>query len=247
MARPSGTVTFLFTDIEGSTRRWDRDRHAMSAALARHDAILRDAIARHGGFLFKTVGDAFCAAFATAAEAAGAALDVQRGLHEADFTAVGGVPVRAALHTGAAEERDGDYFGPAVNRIARLLAIGHGGQILVSRTTADLLQGDLPEASHLRDLGAHRLRDLAHAEHVFQLEVPELPQTFPALRSLGGFPNNLPPQLTSFVRREHEIAEIADLLREHRLVTLLGTGGSGKTRCALAAGADMLERFADGV
>lgn len=247
MARPSGTVTFLFTDIEGSTQRWDRDRHAMGAALARHDAILRDAIAKHGGFLFKAVGDGFCAAFATAAEAARAALEAQRALHEADFTAVGGVPVRAALHTGAAEERDGDYFGPAVNRIARLLAIGHGGQILVSRTTADLLQGDLPEASHLRDLGAHRLRDLAHAEHVFQLDVPELPQTFPALRSLGGFPNNLPPQLTSFVGREHEIAEIADLLREHRLVTLVGAGGSGKTRCALAAGADLLERFTDGV
>jgi predicted ATPase/class 3 adenylate cyclase len=246
-ARPTGTVTFLFTDIEGSTQRWERDRDAMSAALTRHDEILRDAIVDHGGFLFKTVGDAFCAAFATAGDAAAAAIGAQRALDAADFGDVGGVRVRAALHTGAADERGGDYFGPAVNRVARLLAIGHGGQILLSQTTTDLLQGELPGESRLRDLGAHRLRDLANPEHVYQVDVPGLPQTFPALRSLGGFPNNLPSQLTSFVGREGELAEIKALLLEHRLVTLVGTGGAGKTRCALAAGADLLERFNDGV
>jgi predicted ATPase/class 3 adenylate cyclase len=246
-ALPTGTVTFLFTDIEGSTQRWERDRDAMSAALARHDAVVRGAIESHGGFLFKTVGDAFCAAFATAAGAIGAALDAQRALHAADFSSVEGVRVRMALHTGAAEVRDGDYFGPAVNRTARLLAVGHGGQVLVSGTTADLLQGEMPGQSALRDLGSHRLRDLAHAERVYQAEAADLPAAFPALRSIGGLPNNLPAQLTSFVGREREEAEIAALLRQHRLVTLVGSGGAGKTRCAIHAGAEQLENFSDGV
>ncbi len=245
--RPSGTVTFLFTDIEGSTQRWERDRDAMSAALARHDAILRNAIESGGGFLFKTVGDAFCAAFPTAPGALAAALAAQRALAAEDFAAAGGVPVRAALHAGVAEQRDGDYFGPAVNRVARLLAIGHGGQILVSRTAADLLHGEMPSDVSLRDLGAHLLRDLAHPERVYQVEATGLAAEFPALRSLGGLPNNLPAQLTSFVGRERDLAEIAALLRDHRLVTLVGSGGSGKTRCAIQSAAELLESFADGV
>ena len=246
-AHPTGTVTFLFTDIEGSTQRWERDRDAMNAALARHDALLRAAISAHGGDVFKTVGDAFCAAFVTAGDAIAAARDAQRELQRTDFSAIGGMLVRMALHTGAAEERDGDYFGPAVNRVARLLSIGHGGQVLVSRTSADLLQGELPEEIGLLDLGAHQLKDLARQEQVHQLTAPGLPATFPALRSLGNLPNNLPRQLTSFVGRDQEVAEIRELVQGHRLVTLVGTGGAGKTRCAIQVGAEMLEGFSDGV
>ena len=245
--RPTGTVTFLFTDIEGSTRRWERDRNAMSAALARHDALLRPAISARGGFLFKTVGDAFCAAFAIAADAVAAARDAQAALLAEDFSGVDSVLVRMALHTGSAEERDGDYFGPAVNRVARLLAIGHGGQVLVSGTTADLLQEELPSESSLRDLGEHQLKDLARREHVYQLVAPGLLDTFPALRSLEQLPHNLPPQLTSFVGREHDVVEIKRLLDHSRLLTLVGTGGAGKTRCAIQAGAELLDGFGDGV
>src|SRR5580704_4442200 len=166
---PTGTVTFLFSDIEGSTSRWEQNREEMASALARHDALLRAAIERHGGYIFKTIGDAFCATFATAPQAIGAALDAQRALLAEDFSKVGGLRVRMALHTGHAEERDGDYFGPTVNRVARLLAIGHGGQVLVSGVCTALLLGALPPPSSLRDLGAHRLKDLAHPENVHQL------------------------------------------------------------------------------
>ncbi|HEY6325174.1 MAG TPA: adenylate/guanylate cyclase domain-containing protein [Candidatus Cybelea sp.] len=246
-SRPTGTVAFLFTDIEGSTRRWESAPDAMAVALARHDALLRAAIEADNGYVFKVVGDAFCAAFATAPQAAAAALRSARALLEEDFSAVGGMPVRMALHVGAAQERDGDYFGPALNRVARLLAVGHGGQVLVSGTAADLLHDALPPGGTLRDLGSHRLKDLARAERVYQLSGSGLPQTFPALRSLEQMPNNLPSQLTSFVGREAELHEIDALLGEHRLVTLAGTGGSGKTRCAIQAGAELLDRFIDGV
>jgi len=243
----TGTVTFLFTDIEGSTQRWERDRAAMGAALRRHDALMRAAITAHGGEIFKTVGDAFCAVFASAAGAIAASLEAQRALLSEDFSAIDGAFVRMALHTGTAEERDGDYFGPTVNRVARLLGIGHGGQVLVSGTTAELLHGEMPPESGLRDLGAHRLKDLARLEHVHQLVAPELRENFPALRSLDSLPNNLPLQLTSFVGREHDLAEIKTLLHDHRLVTLVGSGGAGKTRCAIQAGAELLDGFADGV
>jgi predicted ATPase/class 3 adenylate cyclase len=246
-AQPSGTVTFLFTDIEGSTERWERAKDAMRAALAAHDELMRAAIAANGGSIFKTVGDEFCAVFATAPAAIAAALDAQRRLQAEDFSAVGGMRVRMALHTGAADERDSDYFGPAVNRAARLLAIGHGGQVLVSRTTADLLDAEMPEATTLRDLGNHQLRGLAGTERVYQLVAPKLPHSFPALRSLGQHPNNLPSQLTSFVGRAEEVATIATLLMEHRLVTLVGAGGAGKTRCAVQVGVEMLDSFEDGV
>jgi class 3 adenylate cyclase len=159
-ALPSGTVTFVFTDIEGSTERWDRYGAAMPIALRRHDELMRSAIVRHGGHVFKTIGDAFCAAFARPGDAVAAVLCLQRAIAAEDFSAVNGLRVRAAIHTGTADERDGDYFGPAVNRIARLLAIGHGGQVLVSGVTTELVQGALPSAAVLRDLGEHRLRDL---------------------------------------------------------------------------------------
>ena len=237
----------MFSDIEGSTARWERDREAMAAALARHDVLMRAAIEQHGGFVFKTIGDAFCAAFATAPQAIGAALDAQRAVLAEDFSTVDGLRVRMALHTGYADERDGDYYGPAVNRVARLLAIGHGGQVLGSGTATDLLQGEMPPQSSLRDLGSHRLKDLARPEQVYQLIAADLPETFPALRSLDELPNNLPRQLTSFVGRDEVLGEIASLIQASPLVTLVGTGGAGKTRCALQVGAEVLDGSGEGV
>ena len=244
---PTGTVTFLFSDIEGSTQRWERDAAAMQNALRRHDELVRSAIAACGGHVFKSIGDGFCAAFADPQRAIAATIAAQRRLAVEDFSAVDGLRVRMALHAGTAEERDADYFGPAVNRIARLLAIGHGGQILVSGTAVELMRDGIPLDVSLRDLGVRRLKDLATPEHVYQLVVPDLPQTFPALRSLDALPNNLRQQLTSFVGREREMAEIKNSLRHHRLVTLVGTGGAGKTRCAEQIGAELVGRFADGV
>lgn len=244
---PTGTVTFLFSDIEGSTERWERDREQMASAVARHDTVVRAAFEARGAYVFKTMGDAFCAAFARPEDAILAALEAQRAIAGEDFSAVSGMHVRMALHTGSATERDGDYFGPAVNRVARILSIGHGGQVLISGTSADLLQGVMPPQTSLRDLGAHRLKDLARPEQVYQLVALDLPQTFPALRSLDQLPNNLPPQLTSFVGREDEVTEIKTLLEQHRFVTLVGTGGAGKTRCAIQVGADLLDGSGDGV
>ncbi|MBC5806047.1 MAG: adenylate/guanylate cyclase domain-containing protein [Candidatus Eremiobacter antarcticus] len=244
---PTGTVTFLFSDIEGSTERWDKHREAMQEALTRHDALLRSVIEVHGGHVFKTIGDAFCAVFQTAPEAIAAALAVQRGIASEDWSSVHGLSVRMAVHTGHAYDRDGDYFGPAVNRVARLLAIGHGGQVLVSGVATELAQGQMPSQATLRDLGAHRLRDLSHPEQVYQLVAPELAADFPPLRSLDALPNNLPLQVTSFVGRDRELAEIKALLGKSRLVSLVGSGGVGKTRIALQVGADLLDSYPDGV
>ena len=246
-SRPSGTVTFAFTDIEGSTQSWERDRAEMQDAVRRHDAIVRAAIAGRGGYVFKTIGDAFCAAFSRPADAIAAMLDVQNALTAEDFSAVDGLSARAAVHTGTADERDGDYFGPAVNRVARLLAIGHGGQVLVSSVTAAMVHGDLPAQATLDDLGEHRLKDLTRPERVYELRAPGLPTGFPPLRSLSGLTTNLPLQLTSFVGRETEIAEVAALARTNRLVTLVGSGGVGKTRTALYVAAHLLEGTSDGV
>jgi predicted ATPase/class 3 adenylate cyclase len=246
-ARPTGTVTFLFSDIEGSTQRWDRDRAAMQDAVRRHDALMRTAIAAHDGYVFKTIGDEFCAAFARPEDAVAAILDAQRALGAEDFSGIDGLRVRAAVHTGTADEREGDYFGPAVNRVARLLAIGYGGQVLVSGVTTDLVQGVLPARVSLRDLGEHRLKDLARPEQVYQLLAPHLTANFPPLRSLDVLPNNLPLQLKSFVGRETEIAEIAALIERHRLVTLVGSGGVGKTRLSLQVAANLLDGSGDGV
>ena len=244
---PTGTVTFLFTDIEGSTKRWERDSAAMSEAVRRHDALLRGAIGERGGYAFKTVGDAFCAAFSRPENAVAAILTAQRALYAEDFSAVEGLQVRAAIHTGTAEEREGDYFGPAVNRVARLLAIAHGGQTLVSGVTVELVQDALPPRTSLRDLGQHRLKDLAHPVQVYQLVAEGLGELFPPLRSLGALPNNLPLQLTSFVGREDEVAGIVDLLGRSRLLTIVGTAGVGKTRAALQAAAELVDGSGDGV
>lgn len=245
---PTGTVTFLFTDIEGSTKLWEDNAPAMQAALARHDELLRRSIEERGGFVFKTVGDAFCCAFATATDALEAALDAQRSLLKEQWGESGPLRVRMALHMGAAEERDGDYFGPPVNRVARLLSAAHGGQVLLSLPTHEMVRDQLPAGMNLADLGEHRLKDLFRPERVFQLVSPDLPSEFPPLRTLDAYRNNLPLQPTPLVGREKEVAQVCDLLRaeETRLLTLTGPGGIGKTRLALQAAADVLEDFTDG-
>jgi predicted ATPase/class 3 adenylate cyclase len=245
--RPTGAVTFLFSDIEGSTARWEDEPEAMGLAVACHDSLVREAIESHDGYVFKTMGDAFCAAFSTAADALGAALDAQRALAAQDFSAVEGLRVRMALHTGQCAERDGDYFGPTVNRVARLLAIAHGEQVVVSGATAELLENRMPQRAQLRDLGKHRLKDLIESERVWQLTAAGLPDLFPPLRSLDSLPNNLPRQPLPLIGREEVLAEIKWLVLERPLVSLVGTGGVGKTRVALQVGADLLGGSEDGV
>ncbi len=246
---PTGTITFLFTDIEGSTRLWERDAKAMQSALTRHDAILHRVIEEQEGHVFKTVGDAFCCAFSTATDALTAALEAQRALFTEEWGFGGGVRVRMALHTGAAEERGGDYFGPPLNRVARLLSAGHGGQVLLSLATQELVRDQLPPDVGLWDLGEQRLKDLFRPERVFQLVADGLPSEFSPLKTLGARPNNLPLQPTPLVGREREVEEIAEWLcsEEARLLTLTGPGGTGKTRVALQVGADLLDEFDDGV
>ena len=248
-APPTGTVTFLFTDLQGSTKLWEQDPSAMRPALARHDTLLREAIETSGGYVFKTVGDAFCAAFVIAPQALQAALDAQLALAAASVETQTPLRVRMALHTGACEERDGDYFGPPLNRVARLMAAGHGGQILLSAATQELTRDALPSSVSLLELGAHRLKDLARSETVFQLLHPSLPAEFPPLRSLDNpdFPNNLPQQPTSFIGREKESAEVKALLAKTHLLTLTGAGGSGKTRLSLQVAVDLLTGEGDGV
>jgi len=247
VALPTGTVTFLFSDIEGSTQRWETNREAMKAALARHEQLMTTAIERRGGYVFKIVGDAFCAAFPTAPDAVRAALDAQLALAKEDFSSVDGLRVRMGLHTGYAEERDADYFGPAVNRVSRLTSIGHGGQILLSGVTRELAHADLPAGAELIDLGSHRLSDLSEPEQVWHLTIEGLAADFPPLKSLDTIPHNLFIQQTSFCGREHDLQELKALLGQHNLLTLLGPGGIGKTRLAVEAGAAVLDQYPDGV
>jgi predicted ATPase/class 3 adenylate cyclase/DNA-binding CsgD family transcriptional regulator len=248
-ALPAGTVTFLLTDVEGSTRLWEDAREAMQQAVARHYEILDEAIARHGGVrpVEQGEGDSVVAAFTRARDGLAAALDAQRALLAEGWPDGAGLAVRMALHTGDARLRDeGNYFGAAVNRCARLRAIAHGGQVLISRATHDLVEDGLPEGAQLSDLGVHRLRDLGRPEHVFMLAHPDLPAIAEPLRSLDARPNNLPTQLSSFIGRGEELAELGEALGEARLLTLTGAGGCGKTRLALQIAADALERYPDG-
>ena len=246
---PSGTVTFLFTDIEGSTRLWETQPEAMAVALKCHDELLRSAIGSCRGHVFKTVGDAFCATFPTASDGVAAALMAQRALGGEPWPEAAKLRVRMALHTGSAEERDGDYFGPVVNRSARLEAAAHGGQVLLSGSTASLVEEVLPEGVALRDLGSHRLKDLGRPEQIFELHAEGLQSTFPPLRTLDNpeLPNNLPQYPSSFVGRTIELAEVRSLVCDHRLVTVAGAGGSGKTRLALQVAAELLDGTGEGV
>lgn len=244
---PTGTVTFLFTDIEGSTRLWAEDSAAMGRALERHDAIVRNGIEAASGYIFSTGGDGFGAAFGRADQALGAAVAIQQALAVETWPDGARIRVRMALHTGEAEERGGDYFGPAVNRAARLMAAGHGGQVLCSGVTAGLATDHLPAGCSLMDLGTHRLRDLTSPEEVHQVVIQGVPEQFPPLHSLETYPGNLPIQATAFVGREREVKELAEQLREARVVTLTGVGGVGKTRLALQAAVEVLPEFRDGV
>jgi predicted ATPase len=226
-------VTFLFTDIEGSTRRWEADAEGMRAALAAHDEVLRQAIEAHGGWLFKHTGDGVCAAFASPRSAVDAAVAAQRALE---------LPVRMGIATGEAELRGADYFGAVLNRAARVMAAGHGGQILLAESTAGLLTG-----VDLLDLGPRRLRDLPNPVGVFQVRAAGLRTEFPALRALDASPGNLRAATTSLIGRESEVAELQAAVKAHRLVTLTGVGGVGKTRLALEVAAGLADEFPDGV
>ncbi len=242
-------MTLLFTDIEGSTRAWEHHPAEMGVALARHEVLVRGAIEGAGGYVFKTVGDAFCAAFTTPASALAAAADAQLALSAEPWPDVTPIRVRMALHSGVCEEREDDYFGPVVNRVARLGSAAHGGQTLLSSSTVELLGGALPAGTTLTDLGEHRLKDLERPMHAFQLNVDGLSTAFPALRSLNSprLHNNLPVQPSSFVGRQSELAQLRILLGDTRLVTLTGAGGAGKTRLALQVAANMLDGSGDGV
>lgn len=244
---PVGTVAFLFTDIVGSTRLWERYQQTMSAALTRHDEIIKVACSP-AGYVFKTVGDSFCVAFESAQEAVSSAMAAQIALTEEVWPENLGLTVRMAIHAGAVESRDGDYFGPAVNRVARLMATAHGGQIVVSQSTAELLGEHLPHGVTLRNIGLHRLRDLGRAETVFQVESPGLRADFPPLLSLDNsqLRHNLPQQTTTFVGRDREMIEVSGLFEKTRLLTITGGGGSGKTRLALQLAADLLKVNSDG-
>ena len=246
MELPVGTITFLFTDIEGSTRLWEHQPEVMRAALAWHDAILQNAITENQGQVFRTVGDAFCAAFADAARALAAATAAQCALYSEDWQLETPLRVRMALHTGAAEARDGDYVGASLNRIGRLLTVCNGGQTLLTQATEQLVRDNLPEDASLIDLGEHRFRDLVRPDRIYQLAAPGLPKSFPPLKTLDATPNNLPVQLTSFVGRVKELEEIRNLLTTSRMLTLIGPGGTGKTRLALQSTAEALETFPDG-
>jgi predicted ATPase len=226
-------MTFLFTDIEGSTRRWEADAEAMRAALAAHDRVLRNAVDAHGGFLFKHTGDGVVAAFASPRSAVDAAVAAQRVLE---------LPVRMGLGTGEAEMRNGNYFGAVVNRAARVMAAGHGGQVLLAESTAALLSG-----VDLLDFGPRRLRDVPMPVGVFQVRAEGLRAEFPPLRALDTTPGNLRPPTTRLIGRESEVDDIQAAVRSHRLVTLTGVGGVGKTRLALEVAARVADEFPDGV
>src|SRR5262245_18822638 len=218
----------------------------MKSALARHDELLRAAVERPDGHVVKTTGDGTHAVFVSSRDALAAALDGQRALANEAWESTGPLRVRMAVHTGEAQERDGDYFGSALNRAARLMACAHGGQVLLSEATCGLVRDEVPAEVELVDLGEHRLRDLSRAERVFQLRAPGIEGEFAHLRSLDAYPGNLPVQLTSFVGREDDIGAVLGALREARIVTLTGVGGVGKTRLALQVAGDVLPGFPEG-
>lgn len=247
---PSGIVTFLFTDIEGSSTLWERDPEGMKASLARHDAILHASVVSNGGQVFKLIGDAFQAAFTKPAQAVQAALEAQRGLAAEDWGRTGPIRVRMGLHAGPVQAEDDD-FAPnhTMNRVARVMSAGHGGQVLLSAAVAELVRGQLPEGVDLRDLGLHRVKGLEQPEHLFQLVTPDLPAEFSPLNTLSGSTGNLPTRLTSLIGREAEVTEVRSRLAQPRirLVTLTGPGGVGKTSLGLEIAAGLASDFKHGI
>lgn len=244
--RPAVT-TYLFTDIEGSTRLWEKDAERMRPALARHDALARIAVESNRGTVVKTLGDGVHAVFDDPLDAVAAALQLQLALVDSETTGGIDLRVRCGLHAGVDERRDNDFFGSVVNRAARIMASGHGGQVLLSHAVALLIGDRLPADIELRDLGAVRLRDLTNPERVYQIVHAKLRQDFPALRSLEATPNNLPQQVSSFIGRERELIKVKTLLVTTRLLTLLGVGGLGKTRLSLQVATDVLSDYPEGV
>lgn len=242
---PTGTVAFLFTDVAGSTRLWDADRQGMATSLATHDRIMQRAIADHGGYVFATAGDSFAAAFPTASAALEAAVEAQLALLAESWN---GPPIRVrmGIHIGSAQERAGNYFGPDVNRAARIMSAANGGQVLVSDVTAQLMASTDQEYA-LQDRGVHSLKDLDRPEHLFELRHPRLPEVDQPLKTAGAERAHLPAQLTSFVGRRAELEEVTGLLESARLVTLTGVGGTGKTRLSIEAASEIQDRFPDGV
>src|SRR5579862_3133638 len=238
MAGPSGTVTFLFTDIEGSTRLWEDSPSAMRDALERHDDIVQSAIAGHDGYLFSTGGDGFAAAFSRAGDAVAAGARAQAELGREPWPEQAQLRVRMAVHTGEVVERGGNYFGTPVNQAARLMAVAHGGQVLCSAVTAELVRAEVP----LVDLGLHRLRDLSAPQRIFQVGTA----TFPSLETVDAVPTNLPIVRSELIGRSAEVAAVTKLLEQHRLVTLTGVGGVGKTRLAIGVAAAVAPQFVDG-
>ncbi len=247
MPTPSAELVFLFTDVEGSTRLWEEHPVEMRSALARHDEILRSSIESHGGSVFKTVGDAFYSTFSEMGAAARAAAQAQRRLSEASWDDTGPIRVRMALHVGPVQQRDRDYFGPTLNRVARVLSAGHGGQVLLSAAAATDLRDCLPADLSIETLGRHRLKDLPELEEIARLRGPGLRDDFPPLKTLAPPPLKLPSSLTAFMGRERELRTLLGLLRSGvRLLTVTGSGGAGKTRLAVEAGAAFGPQLAGG-
>ncbi|MDX2378933.1 MAG: adenylate/guanylate cyclase domain-containing protein [Acidimicrobiia bacterium] len=245
--RPTGTVTFLFSDVEGSTQLWADHADDMERALERHDEILKGAIGEHGGLVFATTGDSFAASFARGADAVQASVDAQQRLRGESWPDAVPISVRIGLHTGEAQERGGDYFGTAVNRAARLMSVAHGGQILVSGVTKDLLVDAPVSGIDLVDLGLHRLKDLADPMPIFQVVEQGSDERFAPLRTLDLISNNLPARTDALLGREADVEALADLMSDHRLMTIIGAGGIGKTRLALEVAANEADRYNDGV
>ena len=248
-AIPHGTVVFVFTDIEGSTRLWESSPDKMSICLAEHDQIVGESISNSRGHIFKTMGDAFLAAFSSPLDAIEAAINLQTQLHGYPWPDECTIRVRTALHVGAVEIRNEDYFGPPLNRVARLLSAARGGQIVLSSAMYELVRDILPANASIIELGLHRLKDLVRPEQVYQLKVEGIPHEFPSLNSLDNpaLPNNLPQQTTSFIGREAEVIRLKQLAGESRCVTLVGSGGAGKSRLTLQVGAELLGDDPDGV
>jgi predicted ATPase/class 3 adenylate cyclase len=245
---PQGIVTFLFTDVEGSTKLWEEAPDSMMEALQQHDAVIDTAAVANNGVLVRPrgEGDSRFVVFPDALDAIAAGVDMQRGLEKAEWATPEPIVVRMALHTGASDLQEGDYYGSAVNRAARLRAVAHGGQILISRATCELVRDHLPEGVKIRDLGEHNLKDLTRPEHVFQIDIDGLADTFPPLTSLSTVPDNLPVQLTDFVGREDELDQAKRIIIDSRMLTILAPGGAGKTRLAIQAAADLATNYPDG-